>query len=307
MIAPTLACLPLLTTALTSCATSRRALRRTCDAPDACRSGHHRSARSALGGASCWTVVVTGNAGGRGARRGDRRVRSLAELRISRRARLMARPAPGSGRLRARSARRANRRSGNVPQCDHAGAAAPSYDAAHDRRLRDGFTTVAFGKGAFAQAWLASVGGRFFTSRVTRARREAAAALGAEVISDPRVLLLRVGLAPETRLSTPTAITSGSRARSSRRRPRTCLSGLRRLRFPRSAPAATRPHRSQVRAQTPVAAFRNSLDEREESPPWWRGRSYAREGSLSDRGSGVCSGHAKGALCVKRSPQVQEW
>jgi hypothetical protein len=208
MIAPTLACLPLLTTALTSCATSRRALRRTCDAPDACRSGHHRSARSALGGASCWTVVVTGNAGGRGARRGDRRVRSLAELRISRRARLMARPAPGSGWLRARSARRANRRSGNVPQCDQAGAAAPSYDAAHDRRLRDGFTTVAFGKGAFAQAWLASVGGRFSTSRVTRARREAAAALGAEVISDPRVLLLRVGLAPEVKDPTARAVLS---------------------------------------------------------------------------------------------------
>jgi hypothetical protein len=83
-----------------------------------------------------------------------------------------------------------------------------SYDAAHDRRLRDGFTTVAFGKGAFAQAWLASVGGRFFTSRVTRARREAAAALGADVISDPRVLLLRVGLAPKVKDPTARAVLS---------------------------------------------------------------------------------------------------
>jgi CheY-like chemotaxis protein len=39
----------------------------------------------------------------------------------------------------------------------------------------------------------------FFTSRVTRARREAAAELGAEVVSDPRVLLLRVGLAAEVK------------------------------------------------------------------------------------------------------------
>ena len=39
----------------------------------------------------------------------------------------------------------------------------------------------------------------FFTSRVTRARREAAAVLGAEVMSDPRVLLLRVGLAAEVK------------------------------------------------------------------------------------------------------------
>jgi hypothetical protein len=74
--------------------------------------------------------------------------------------------------------------------------------------LRDGFTTVAFGKGPFAQAWLASVAGRFFTSRVTRARREAAAALGAEVISDPRVLLLRVGLAPEVKDPTAPAVLS---------------------------------------------------------------------------------------------------
>jgi hypothetical protein len=36
----------------------------------------------------------------------------------------------------------------------------PSYDAAHDRLLRDGFTTVAFGENAFAQAWLQSIGGR---------------------------------------------------------------------------------------------------------------------------------------------------
>lgn len=39
----------------------------------------------------------------------------------------------------------------------------------------------------------------FFTSRVTRARREAAAVLGAEVMSDSRVLLLRVGLAAEVK------------------------------------------------------------------------------------------------------------
>lgn len=39
----------------------------------------------------------------------------------------------------------------------------------------------------------------FFTSRVTRARREVAATLGAEVMSDSRALLLRVGLAAEVK------------------------------------------------------------------------------------------------------------
>jgi CheY-like chemotaxis protein len=72
-------------------------------------------------------------------------------------------------------------------------------DIGRPDRLEAGFEDVR----AWRDANLAPDAVFFFTSRLTRARREAAAALGAEVTSDPRALLLRVGLAAE--VNDPTA------------------------------------------------------------------------------------------------------
>jgi CheY-like chemotaxis protein len=68
-------------------------------------------------------------------------------------------------------------------------------DIARPDRPEGGFEDLS----AWRDADLAPDAVFFFISRVTRARREAAALLGAEVMSDARVLLLRVGLAAEVK------------------------------------------------------------------------------------------------------------